>query len=90
MFSRLNSAVLCQSFQKDRLICGSFNKKIYIFDLRESGAASPLELIFHKGPIISLQTDDNLLITASEDKKIFITDLRMTNTYFKKIEVIKN
>jgi hypothetical protein len=45
--------------------------------------------MFHKGPIISLQTDENLVITAAEDKKIFITDLRMTNSYLKKIEVIK-
>ena len=43
--------------------------------------------MFHKGPIISLQTDANLVISASEDKRIFITDLRMPNSYLKKIEV---
>lgn len=54
--------------------------------ISETTAQSILE--FHRGPILCMQSNDELLITGSEDKKIFITDLRMTKSYLKKIEVV--
>jgi WD40 repeat protein len=78
---------LCHSFDENSIIAGSFDRKIYIYDLRENQNKTSHILSMHHGAVVNLKVKNEILISASEDKNVFISDLRMANNPFKRLEV---
>lgn len=78
---------MCHSFNKNSIIAGSLDRKIYLFDLRENQSKPSSVLSIHHGAVVNLKVKNDILVSAGEDKQIFINDLRMTNNSLKTIQV---
>lgn len=72
LFSCGMSALSVVTVDKE-VLAGLYSKKILSFDLR-SGSESKYSYKPHRGPVLALQTYNNLVASVSEDKTLAIWD----------------
>ncbi|PIK47304.1 putative F-box/WD repeat-containing protein 9 [Apostichopus japonicus] len=69
------SAFLCSVFLDDLIIAGSYDKRIYAYDPRDS-CRSVTKWFLHRGPVLCLAADDKYMISGSEDQSLKVFDRR--------------
>jgi WD40 repeat protein len=72
---RTTSPNLCLSSEQNLLSIGSFNNKIHIYDVRTNEQVKTYKA--HKRSVLSLGLENNKIVSAGEDNRIVLHDLRM-------------
>ncbi|PAV91371.1 hypothetical protein WR25_12626 isoform C [Diploscapter pachys] len=76
----LPSAATCSArITPHQFIVGTFNHTIHLFDTREPPKKYGNQFDLHKRAIIGLENKDHYIYTTSEDRHIFMSDIRMTS-----------
>ena len=58
------------------IACGTYDKKVLLFDPRDSNYKAITDYKVHKKCVLALGMDDNRIISCSEDGRTILYDLR--------------
>ncbi|KAJ1349236.1 hypothetical protein KIN20_004710 [Parelaphostrongylus tenuis] len=77
--TKLGSAGMCLSNSQNGLAaCSTFGKKVFVMDTRNT--LSPvLNYVHHKGAVLTLAMQDNVVYSCGEDRRIVMVDIRNSN-----------
>ncbi|XP_022087368.1 F-box/WD repeat-containing protein 9-like [Acanthaster planci] len=85
---RGSSAFLCSVLHQYEVHAGAYDKHVYVFDRRDRHQGSTSKLRLHKMPVLCLASDNDYIISGSEDRTIAVFD-RRAGKILKKIELEK-
>ncbi|KAJ3225702.1 DNA-directed RNA polymerases I, II, and III subunit RPABC3 [Chytriomyces hyalinus] len=71
-----NEAIYCLQFDEDKIISGSRDNTVQVFDT--ATLAHRHTLVGHSGSVLCLQFDDSILVTGSSDSTIMVWNLPST------------
>ena len=83
-FHRCRSAVLDLHVERNFIVAGGFDKKVYFIDTRSRGIVDTKR--WHRQPVLCIAADDNFIISGSEDKTFCVYD-RRAGYVFKSVKV---
>ncbi|XGW10708.1 hypothetical protein V3C99_012316 [Haemonchus contortus] len=74
--TKLGSAGMCLGNSPNGLAaCSTFGKKVFIIDTK-NGLAPVLNYAHHKGAVLTLAMQDNIVYSCGEDRRIVMVDIR--------------